>query len=141
MEGGEAEPKSTHGDELWRGAVLVVRAMTRANDSRPAQEWLDRLAPRHRAKFEAAAEVLETSLVTGRPPAGRAVKVQVSTTNMWELRITKEGANPPHLRLFYVRRDWTLWAACGFTKTSNGLRNQDVAEGDRITNEWSRTLA
>lgn len=50
--------------------------------------------------------------------------------------MTPKGSTPPHLRLLFVRQRQTLWAAHGFTKTSNKLKQRDIDAADRIVAEW-----
>lgn len=131
-----AKLQSEDDDILFQGDWLTIRAMRRLNGSLPAREWFDGLDEQGQAKVLAAGKVLETTLRSGRPPAGRAGKVTNSKTGVWELKVTKPGSTPPHLRLFYLRKGRTLWAACGFTKQQNKLTAQEISTGDRIAEEW-----
>ena len=123
-------------DLLYQGDWLTVRAMRRRNGHLPAVEWWDGLNEKGKGQFLAAAKTIETTLRSGRPPAGRAEKVQISKLGLWELKVTKPGSTPPHLRVLYVREGQTLWAATGFTKKTNELATKDVETGDTITSEW-----
>lgn len=123
-------------DILFQGDWLTIRAMRRPNGALLAKEWFDGLDEQGQAKVLAAGKILETTLRSGRPPAGRAEKVTTSRTGIWELKVTKPGSTPPHLRLFYLRKGRTLWAACGFTKQKNRLTAREVEAGDRIAEEW-----
>lgn len=87
----------------------------------------------------AAATIIETTLRSKRPPAGRAEKVIGSACGLWELKVTKPGSTPPHLRLLYLRRGRTLWAATGFTKQKNKLEPRDIDAGDAVAREWLET--
>lgn len=102
----------------------------------PAMEWAKSLDKKGTGQLLAAARVLENSLQSGRPPAGRAERIVRSTTELWELKVTKPGSTPPHLRLLFVRKGQTLWAATGFTKQTNKLRAQDIRAGDRVVTDW-----
>lgn len=79
---------------------------------------------------------VESTLSSGRPPAGRLSKVINSEQGLLELRVTKKGSTPPHLRVFVVRDRRTLWVATGITKTSNELDRRDIGAADGVTEEW-----
>jgi hypothetical protein len=102
----------------------------------PAKGWVDGLDSRGKARLLAAITVIETSMRSGRPPAGRASRVDQSKQGLWELRVTAAGGSPPHLRIFYLRRGQTLWAAAGFTKQKNGLTKNEIRAGDALAEEW-----
>lgn len=99
-------------------------------------DWYLGLEKKGLGQFEAAASIIETTLRTGRPPAGRAELVKISKQGLWELKVTKPGSTAPHLRLLYRRERRTLWAAVGFTKQKNDLEAKDVSLGDSVTAEW-----
>lgn len=123
-------------DILYKGEWLTVRAITRPGGDCPAGEWFLSLDGKGKGQFLAAAKVLETSLRSKRPPAGRAGAITNSTEGLWELRITKKGGKPPHLRAFYVREGQVLWIATGITKKKNKLAARDIREADSIVAEW-----
>lgn len=102
----------------------------------PALAWVEQLDKRGLGQFRAACEILENTLRSGRPPAGRAEAIPRSRTGLWELKVTKPGGTPPHLRLLYVRERSTLWAATGFTKKQNQLTDGEVAAGDAVAEAW-----
>lgn len=114
---------------------MVARSIRLSNGSMPAKEWVESLDNRGQGQFVAAMRTLENSLRSGRPPAGRASKVRNSSEGVWELRVTKQGGTPPHLRAFFVREGRTLWLAMGITKTQNRLEQRDIDEADRIVAE------
>jgi putative component of toxin-antitoxin plasmid stabilization module len=126
-------------DLLYGGEWLRIRAMKRRNGSYPAKEWADSLDKKGKGQLLAAAMILETTLRANRPPAGRAGLVNASKQGLWELRVTKAGSTPPHLRLLFLRRGQTLWVANGFTKQQNKLSSTDIALGDSIALEWLRS--
>jgi hypothetical protein len=128
----------TGSDLIYAGDWLTIRAMRRGNSSYPAKEWADSLDKKGTGQLLAAAAILETTLRANRPPAGRAGLVDASKHDLWELRVTKAGSTPPHLRMLYMRRAQTLWAATGFTKQQNRLTSTDIAQGDSIAFEWLR---
>jgi phage-related protein len=111
---------------LYLGDWLLIRAMRRANGDLPAREWFEGMDERMRGRFRAAAEIVERSLQIGRPTAGRTSVVRESSQRLQELRITPKGSTPPHLRLFFLRRDRVLWATHGFTKQSNSLPRHEI---------------
>lgn len=123
-------------DVLYEGEWLTIRAMRRRNGRLPAVEWWESLDERGKAKFLAAAEVVQNTLRSGRPPAGRLEKVRGSKVGLLELRVTPRGGRAPHLRVLVLRRGRTLWAANGFTKQKNELERADVELGERIASEW-----
>lgn len=125
-------------DDLYRGEWLRVRAMTLPNGKRPAKDWLAGLNDKGRGQFLSACEALQTSLRSGRPPAGRTEKVANSSEGLFELRVTKAGGSPPHLRAFFVRERQTLWVTHGFTKTSNKLKSSDIEHGESIARRWRK---
>jgi hypothetical protein len=128
--------ESRQDDVLYEGAWLTVRAMRRRNGTMPSKEWLDNLDHRGKGQFLAAAQIMETTLSSGRPPAGRAEQVRRSNVGLWELRVTRAGGTPPHLRAFYLRRERTIWMATGITKQQNDLTNRDIQAADAIAAEW-----
>lgn len=103
----------------------------------PAVEWFNGLDKRGKGQTLAAFAVLESSLRSNRPLAGRAESVKTSKTGIWELRVTKKGGTAPHLRALFIRRGQTIWLAHGFTKQSNDLSPMDISAGERIAAEWS----
>lgn len=123
-------------DLIYAGEWLTIRAMRRRNGTLPAKEWADGLDKKGRGQLLSAAAIMETTLRAYRPPAGRAEQVKASEMGLWELRVTKAGSTPPHLRLLFLRRGQTLWAAHGFTKQQNKLAARDIAQGDSIALEW-----
>ena len=124
---------------LYLGDWLLIRAMRRANGDLPAREWFEGMDERMRGRFRAAAEIVERSLQIGRPTAGRTSVVRESSQRLQELRITPKGSTPPHLRLFFLRRDRVLWVTHGFTKQSNSLPRHEIGLGDRIAAEWLKS--
>lgn len=131
-----AKLRSGTDDVLYEGEWLTIRAMRRRNGRLPAVEWWESLDKRGKAKFLAAAEVVQNTLRSGRPPAGRLENVRGSKVGLLELRVTPKGGSPPHLRVLVLRREQTLWAANGFTKQKNKLERADVELGERIASEW-----
>jgi hypothetical protein len=124
-------------DILYRGEWLTIRAMRRISGSLPAAEWYDGLNEKGRGQFQAVAGVMETTLRSGRPPAGRAEYLPLSKQGLSELKVTKPGSSAPHLRVLFKRDGRTLWAACGFTKQKNQLTRKEIRQGDSIAAEWS----
>ena len=121
---------------LYKGDWLSVRAMTRTNGLQPALLWWEGLEKKGKGQFLAAVQVLETTLRSGRPPAGRAEKVRGSKNGLWELKVTKPGSKPPHLRAIYRLEGRVLWVAIGFSKQKNKLEQADVDQAENVTNEW-----
>ena len=128
-------------DILFHGEAFVLRAMRRSNGSSPALEWFDALDNPRKARVAAAFKTYENTLIAKRPPAGRACKVVTSREGLWELRVTKQGGSPPHLRMLFTRIENTLWVAHGFTKQKNALEQKDVDFGDSITQDWKGARA
>lgn len=126
---------SDEADLLFRGDWLHIRAMRRRNGRCPAKEWVDGLGKKGTALFHVAATITETNIRSGRP-GDRAEKIKTSTEQLWELKVTKPGSSPPHLRILFVREGDTFWATHGFTKTKNRLPQSEIEEAERITAEW-----
>jgi len=112
--------------------------MRKSNGRLPAKDWAETLDKRGAGQFLAAAEVFDNCVRAGRPPSGRAEKIIGSKAGLWELKVTKPGSSPPHLRLLYLREGNTLWAAIGVTKKSNKLKQKDVNAGDSVAADWKR---
>lgn len=123
-------------DCIYDGPWLKVRAMMRRDGGSPALDWTDGLDKKGQGQLIAACEVLETTLRSGRPPAGRAERIKNSETGLWELKVTKPGSTPPHLRVLFIREGQTLWVADGLTKQQNVLTSKDVAYAETIAGEW-----
>ncbi len=126
-------------DILYKGPWLTVRAMTLSGEERPGKEWFESLDARGRGQFLAACRTLESALSMKRPTAGRTEKVKNSSEGVHELRVTKAGSTPPHLRAFYIREDRTIWVACGIKKQKNKLTRREIDQADRITADWRGT--
>lgn len=123
-------------DRIFYVGWLAVCAIRRPNGRSPAWEWYEDLDKRSKAKVISACKTMETTLRSGRPPAGRANKVENSTQGVWELRITRKGSTPPHLRALYVREGRVLWVAHGLTKQQNELKQRDIDFADSVVAEW-----
>ncbi len=129
-------------DVLFDGDWLTVRAMRLPNGSMPAKDWHDtELGEKGTGQFLAACKVLETSFRSARPPAGRWETIPTSKHRLHELKVTKPGSTPPHLRALGFRDHQTVWLACGFTKTKNKLKKQEIEQGDSITSAWREATA
>jgi phage-related protein len=105
------------------------------NGDSPAKDWVTGLDGKGIGQLGAAFRILENTLRSNRPPAGRAVEIRKP---IWELRVTKAGGKPPHHRLFFVRERRTIWVTHGFTKKSNRTPSGEVKRAGRIHSEWSR---
>lgn len=123
-------------DLLFEGERFRLRAIRRPNGRMPAKEWVDELDDKGAGQLLAALQILDTTLSSGRPPAGRAEKVKDAKYDLWELKITKPGSSPPHLRLLYVREGRTLWAAHGFTKQKSKLESKDIRRAESVVAQW-----
>ncbi|MGH8910656.1 MAG: type II toxin-antitoxin system RelE/ParE family toxin [Egibacteraceae bacterium] len=129
---------SDEGDDVLDAGTswLIVRFMRRCDGSMPAKEWFDGLTGKGRGQVLAALAVLDVGLSSGRSPAGRATKLQGSREKLHELRPTKKGGKPPHLRVLFVREGRAIWLAHGFTKRSNDLKARDLAAAETVAREW-----
>lgn len=129
-------------DILYKGEWLTIRAMRRRSGQLPARQWRDGLDKVGLAKFLSAAANVENSLHSNRPAAGgRTDPVKGSRMGLHELRVTPPGKKGgPHLRVLYIRRGRTLWAANGFTKQKNKLERKDVNAAETIVKEWEEWL-
>jgi len=110
--------------------------MQRQNGTLPAKDWYEGLDKRGKGQVAAAVGVLESTILRGRPPAGRAEKLNLSACGLWELKPTKPGGKPPHLRMMFLREGNVLWAAIGFSKQKNRLTAGEINAGDAAAREW-----
>lgn len=130
-----AAAKRHNEDLLYHGTFLQIRAMRRRNGTLPAKAWFDDLDPKDVVKLEVAAKMVETNLQLKRTVPGRLDMLDTDP-RLLEIKVTRPGAGPPHLRMLGVRRENTLWIANGFSKQTNKLDARDIAEAVRITREW-----
>lgn len=126
----------TRSDCIYDGSWLMVRGIIRPNGSSPALDWKDGLQEKGKGQLLAACQVMETTLRSGRPSAGRAEPIKNSKVSLCELKVTKPGSKPPHLRALYVRRGRTLWIADGLTKQKNTISASDCIQAESIVAEW-----
>jgi hypothetical protein len=132
----KVNPSAT--DVLYQGTWLTARAITLPGGDRPALAWVESLEGKGLGQWNAALAVVETSLSSSRPTAGRTEVIGTSAEGISELRVTKAGSTPPHLRAFFVREGRTLWFATGITKTKNKLSSREIKAADAIVAEWRR---
>ncbi len=123
-------------DLLWGGVWLTVRAMRAGNGRYPAKEWFDALDKQCKGRVLAAFQGVENSWRSGRPTGGRVEKVKASKTGLSELRATRAGSTPPHLRMLILRRGQAMWVAHGFKKQKNKLPQAEIDAGDRVAAHW-----
>jgi hypothetical protein len=133
---GKVASSDVQEDCLYRGEWLTVRCMFRGGGGSPALDWFHGLEAKGKGQVIAACQVLETTLRSGRPPAGRAEHIPRSSTGLSELKVTKPGSTPPHLRAFFVRRGQTIWVADGITKQKNTLEPRDWSQAEGIAAAW-----
>lgn len=124
------------GDCIFVGDSISVRAMARPDGSMPACDWVSSLDSRGKGQLIAVCRVMDHSITSGRPPAGRSGPVHVSRCGLHELKVTAPGGSGPHLRLLYLRLENTLWVADGFKKQKNRLSRADVLRTDNVAREW-----
>ena len=135
----KVERKDESGDLIARGeqGVLELRAMRTLSGEMPAMDWYKSLEKKGIGQLKAVVSILETSFLSGRPPAGRSSVVPESRNGLIEIRVTSSGADRgPHLRLFAVRRKMRLYAALGITKKSNKLKSRDKEAAERVADQW-----
>jgi hypothetical protein len=131
--GTEADDLIARGEQ----GVLVLRAMRLSSGEMPAMDWYNSLEKKGIGQVQAVVSILETSFLSGRPPAGRSCMLPRSRNQLMEVRVTASGAGRgPHLRLFAVRRRMRLYAAFGITKTSNKLKPADIEAAERNADNW-----
>lgn len=123
-------------DLIVRVGSLELRAMRLKNGTLPAKDWYDALDNKGKGQVAAAVGVLESTILRGRPPAGRAEKISISACGLWELKPTKPGGRAPHLRMLFLREGNVLWAAVGFAKQKNKLAAGEINAGDAAAREW-----
>jgi hypothetical protein len=102
--------------------------------SKQANEFLIGLSDSEWNDFVVAATILETSLRSGRPPSGRAERIEGSS--LWELKVTPPGRRGPHLRLLYVRQGRTILCAYGIKKRQSAIRRRDIELATRVVRSW-----
>jgi hypothetical protein len=103
----------------------------------PALDWYNSLERKGIGQVQAVISILESSFLSGRPPAGRSCMVPGSRNHLMEIRVTADGAGRgPHLRLFAMRRRMQLHAAFGITKKSNKWKPRDIEAAERIADKW-----
>jgi hypothetical protein len=91
-------------------------------------EGLDEIGQRD---FRVAARIISTTVVSGRPPAGRSERVAGSKLGLFELRITPPGRRGPHARLLYMRDAHSIRCAHGVLKRER-LARRDIELAERI---------
>jgi hypothetical protein len=119
-------------------AVTVYHGewLTFCSITKQAHQFLDSLRGQDWDDFVVAATILETSLRTGRPPAGRAARINGSKSGLFELRITPPRRKGPKLRLLYVRQERRILCARGITKRYSAIRRHDIELADEAVAEY-----
>ena len=106
--------------------------------SQQAAEFIDGLADADWNDFVVAATILDNSLRSGRPPSGRAERVEGSRVGLWELKVTPPGRRGPHVRLLYVREGRTILVAGGLVKRRRALGRRAIEFAEAVVREWRR---
>jgi hypothetical protein len=116
---------------IYEGEWLNFKAI-----SKQVQEFFRGLSTSEWNDFVVAATILEASLRSGRPPCGRAERVEGAGLGLWELKITPPGRRGPHLRLLYVREGRTILCAYAIKKRQSAIRRRDVELASRAVRSW-----
>lgn len=104
--------------------------------SRQAEEFALGLDARERKKLAAACQSVGSSLVLGRPPAGRTELIRSSKIRgMFELKVTWPGADGPQLRLICVREGDVVLVARGLVKRSRCISRHDIELAEKTIAE------
>ncbi len=111
---------------IYEGECLSFHATTDQ-----ARRFVDELDARGRLDFAVAAAILDTSLQSGRPPAGRAERVRGSRCGLFELRVTPPGRKGPHVRLLYLPVGRRMLVVRGLIKRQARLPRGDIDIADR----------
>jgi len=116
---------------------LTFLAIEARSERFPAHAFIESLDPAGKRDFRVAAQILATTLATGRPPAGRSERLATSKLGLWELRITPRGRRGAHARLLYVRDGSAIRCALGVLKRER-LSRKDIELAERIVREAER---
>jgi len=95
------------------------------------ERFLKELSAAEVAKFQAAARIAATSIVTGRPPADRWQKVRGTRGPLFELKITAPGSGGPQLRLICARKGNQVLLLRGVRKKSSALSRSEINTAER----------
>lgn len=122
-------------DTILEVEGLTLRAMSDSRGRYPAKEWCEGLTKRGKAQLLSRLEQMAVSIRLGRPLI-LASRMAESQAGLWEMRITHPGGTPPHLRLFFIRKGNTLWAAGGISKQKNKIKKQDWNRAENTALHW-----
>jgi hypothetical protein len=103
-----------------------------------ADQFVGRLTDSEWNDFVVAATILENSLRSGRPPSGRAERVEGSRVGLWELKITPPGRRGPQLRVLYIRERRTILCAWGCEKRRSAIPRRAVTLAEGVVKAWRR---
>jgi hypothetical protein len=122
-------------DLILTSGPLQLRAMDDGRGGYPAMQWYQGLEPRLQARVMARLDNISNSLQSGRPDQALGM-LRGSRAGLLEMRVTPAGGRPPHLRLFVLRREMTLWAAGGMTKQANRIKPSDWRSAENLALAW-----
>ena len=106
--------------------------------STQADEFLRGLSERAWTHFCVAATILESSLRSGRPPAGRAARIHGSNAGLFELRITPPGRRGVHYRLLYLASGRDILCARGIAKKTPAIARREIELAERAVKAYRR---
>jgi hypothetical protein len=114
------------GPLIHQGKWFRFRAASKQVDA-----FLTGLSGRDLTDFKVAARILENSVQSGRPPAGRSERIRGSKKGLFGLRITPPGRKGPHLRMLYVLRGREVVCLRGLTKTQSSIPRREIKLAER----------
>jgi phage-related protein len=86
--------------------------------------------------FTVAATVLDTSIQSGRAPAGRAARIKGSKNGLFELRITPPGSPGPHVRVLYVTVGRNVLCVRVVVKRQARIPRHEINLADRAITDY-----
>jgi phage-related protein len=116
---------------IYEGEYLYFQAI-----SKQVLEWLEEATDRERANLAVAATILENSIRTGRPPAGRSERVEGSSTGLYELRVTPPGHRGVQVRILYVREGRTILCARAVSKRQRKISRREIELAERTIKDY-----
>lgn len=108
--------------------------------TKQAKQFLCGLGEAEWTQFTVAAQILVTTLETGRPPAGRSERVRDSISGLFELKLNP-GAPGPQRRLLCVREGRRILCVRGLAKRQRRLPRREIELAERALCAYRRRAA
>jgi hypothetical protein len=106
-----------------------------------ADRYLRSLDERHWDQFVVAAQILATSLRSGRSSGGRSARVRGTVRGLHELKINMPGGSGIQHRLIYTRDGRLILIARGVDKVQAALSRKEIELAARAVKEYRAQLA